>query len=88
MNMSYCRFENTANDLADCLGALRDIESGETTLTSRDEIRAAHRLVHLCIEITDLLAEVGGLDREDMDGEDLAKAFDAMNAEAKANSAD
>lgn len=25
-NMSYCRFENTYSDLADCVGALEDCE--------------------------------------------------------------
>lgn len=30
-NMSYCRFENTATDLKDCINAVQDaIENGET----------------------------------------------------------
>lgn len=30
-NMSYCRFENTASDLADCLYAMEEaLEDGET----------------------------------------------------------
>jgi len=30
-NMSYCRFENTANALSDCLGAIEEaIENGQT----------------------------------------------------------
>ena len=32
-NMSYCRFENTADDLADCVNA---IENGEMTVDMSD----------------------------------------------------
>ncbi len=43
-NMSYCRFENTASDLVDCLANLHD-DLGET------EHKARKRLLILCARI-------------------------------------
>lgn len=43
-NMSYCRFENTVSDLADCVDAL---ESGDLP-DSEEEIRAAQRIAEHC----------------------------------------
>ena len=50
-NMSYCRFENTANDLRDCIYAIEEGEynSGisDTEKRGLDEIfELAHRLVN------------------------------------------
>jgi len=39
-NMSYCRFENTDNDLQECLDALR-----ERNISSNSEKRAANRIL-------------------------------------------
>ena len=48
-NMSYCRFENTARDLEDCLDA---IQSGEINdLGSQYEVDALEELLDLCKEI-------------------------------------
>ena len=45
-NMSYCRFENTARDLEDCLDA---IQSGEINdLGSQYEVDALEELLDLC----------------------------------------
>ena len=44
-NMSYCRFQNTADDLRECYDCL--IENGTRNL-SEDEQKAFARLVHLC----------------------------------------
>jgi len=47
--MSYCRFENTAEDLQDCLDA---IESGEINdLSSQYEVDALEQLLDLCKEV-------------------------------------
>ena len=43
-NMSYCRFENTYNDLIDCIENLNKVASNE-----RDE-RYRKRLIELMIE--------------------------------------
>lgn len=48
MNMSYCRFQNTLQDLRDCQTALAD--NGPDDL-SPEERRAAKRLIELCCEV-------------------------------------
>lgn len=45
-NMSYCRFENTAKDLEDCVDALEEVE-GDITKLSKSEQRAFHKLLQL-----------------------------------------
>ena len=50
MNMSYCRFQNTVTDLADCMDALEEINYDLTKL-SADEEQAARRLIEICKEI-------------------------------------
>ena len=48
-NMSYCRFENTAQDLQDCLDA---IENGELNdLGSQYEVDALEELLELCKQV-------------------------------------
>lgn len=51
-NMSYCRFENTANDLADCLATLENsddnLDEFAMNLSSRYERTTLHRLIGLC----------------------------------------
>lgn len=48
--MSYCRFENTFNDLRDCSAALQ--ENGLENL-SDSEKEFAQRLIALCADIAD-----------------------------------
>ena len=38
MNMSYCRFQNTAHDLRDCLRALQNGELPELSKTEIEEL--------------------------------------------------
>ena len=52
MNMSYCRFENTYNDLLDCLENI-EFEAGN----DRDE-RYRIRLIQLLKENIDLIEEL------------------------------
>ncbi len=54
-NMSYCRFENTVNDMRDCIYA---IEDGDTSELSRSEIRALEEFLDLAREITNLEYEI------------------------------
>lgn len=49
-NMSYCRFQNTLNDLRDCAEALDEIGDNLAEL-SKDEARAAAALIVVCQEI-------------------------------------
>lgn len=53
--MSYCRFENTARDLRDCVYA---IQEGEINDLSTSEIRAAQDLLALAEDLIDLQDEL------------------------------
>ena len=48
--MSYCRFENTARDLADCVQA---INMGQTDELNEYEIEGLKLLLNLCSEIVE-----------------------------------
>lgn len=61
-NMSYCRFENTYNDLQDCYEAL-----GEKTLDelSESEKKYAKKLIQMCKEISDVFLDEAEEDEEE-----------------------
>jgi hypothetical protein len=50
-NMSYCRFENTANDLEECLEAMNAPKFDREELSSEREKRGYDRLLELCKDI-------------------------------------
>jgi len=50
-NMGYCRFENTAGGLEDCLEHIKDTMD----IDSEDEIMARLKLLNLCADIFDVL---------------------------------
>lgn len=50
-NMSYCRFENTARDLKDCVNAIHNGEYDD--LSSRYELNGFIKLIELAQEIVD-----------------------------------
>ena len=50
-NMSYCRFENTAQDLQDCV---RAIENGDVYDFNDYELNGFKKLVRLAEEIVDM----------------------------------
>ena len=49
-NMSYCRFENTARDLQDCVNA---INKGEIVELNEYEVEGLRNILELCKEILD-----------------------------------
>ena len=51
-NMSYCRFENTYNDLVDCLRTLKD--EGFDGIESHREREAAEDLMKVAIRFVDV----------------------------------
>ena len=57
-NMSYCRFENTARDLRDCLQA---IENGETDDLSSYEIDGLESLLDYCETMFFMKEEIEGI---------------------------
>jgi hypothetical protein len=54
--MSYCRFENTAADLKDCLEAIEDREIND--LGSQYEVDALEELLRLCEEVVSYKNEI------------------------------
>ena len=48
MNMSYCRFHNTLQDLKDCYYNIEDVED-----MSDEEKRARKQLIEICMDIAD-----------------------------------
>ena len=56
-NMSYCRFENTAGDLEDCIEAIHDWEDECKDLSSY-ETRALKDLLEQAKEIIELENEI------------------------------
>ena len=56
-NMSYCRFENTAGDLGDCIDAIRDWEEDCKDL-SYHEIVALEDLLIQAREIIELESDI------------------------------
>ena len=60
-NMSYCRFENTAKDLGDCIGAIHDWEEDCKDLSSyeisalEDLLEQAREIIELEDDILDIL---------------------------------
>lgn len=49
-NMSYCRFENTLQDLRDCNDHLSDVDSPDNEMSEYEQ-KARKRLIRLCHEI-------------------------------------
>ncbi len=53
-NMSYCRFENTLNDLIDCRNAMGESSPEELLEEASDyEKRAYYELIEVCKEIAE-----------------------------------
>jgi hypothetical protein len=53
-NMSYCRFQNTNNDLRDCEDALSDITISDFQEMDDDEQNALINLLKRCQRITEM----------------------------------
>ena len=51
-NMSYCRFENTSNDLIDCMEALEELDAEQVYEMSSYEREGLLELVRLSNEIS------------------------------------
>ena len=56
--MSYCRFENTVQDMRDCINAIEDRETDEL---SSYEVRALEEFLTLAHEITSMEPEIEGI---------------------------
>jgi len=54
-NMSYCRFQNTAPDLKDCLDEMDSLDAPDEYSGENDkaEWRSRRRLIKYCVEIAE-----------------------------------
>jgi len=65
-NMSYCRFENTSNDLTDCQCAIEDALNDEVSFVefiedmSEYERRAVRRMYRQCKDFIEAYEELVG----------------------------
>jgi len=59
-NMSYCQYENTSNDLSDCVDDLQERldDPGSDRRQSETEVEAARRMVWLCKRYLDLYEQL------------------------------
>ena len=73
-NMSYCRFENTSNDLMDCMEALEELDVEKVSEMSSYEREGLLDLINISNEISnqfspgyiqDLIDEAEQLEMED-----------------------
>jgi len=67
-NMSYCRFENTSNDMQECIEALEesnwDLKVMMENASSEYEARGMMRFIELCQQVVDvrlMMSVVNGL---------------------------
>lgn len=60
-NMSYCRFQNTLQDLRDCQQALQMDGMGDL---SKEELSAAKSLIGICSGIAEEFGEELDMDEE------------------------
>lgn len=65
-NMSYCRFENTKSDLADCVNALERIAYDNESISER-EWKYAKRMRDLCEQFVE---EFDDIDEEEIEFDD------------------
>lgn len=63
-NMSYCRFENTYNDLRDCYWAIQEAGSIEDMDLSDSEKTHLFRLINLAQKIIDAAEEHGDFEKQ------------------------
>jgi hypothetical protein len=86
--MSYCRFQNTLQDLLDCKDQLELLLCGDpevTRIDCKDERRARIRLVETCFELVELFTSAGidpdvadlqrPIERVVQENEDAVEAF-------------
>ncbi len=86
-NMSYCRFENTDRDLADCQEALEELVAADCEPLSSYELEAARRLVARCFDIVMIVAEAGAVPLntplDEFEGESLIETLSSINSSAE-----
>jgi hypothetical protein len=70
-SMSYCRFQNTDNELSYCVDALEELQNDPNAEPlSHSEAHAAEALIEKCLNIVQMLSE-----HVEVDGDDLINGF-------------
>ena len=77
-NMSYCRFQNTAQDLEDCVLNLRSLDPSANGINDEQERDGRARIIELAAQI---LAEVGVTDPHDQ--HEIDAAIEELNTSAE-----
>ena len=77
-NMSYCRFQNTASDLRDCLHSLRTLNPNDSSFNNEEELRGRREILEMA---ADLLNEIG-IDVDTFEVEKAIEAFDQEEPES------
>jgi len=62
-NMSYCRFENTANDFNECLEILRKMKQAEVDALSESELSSAKELIGVALSFLEELEDDVGQEK-------------------------
>ena len=57
-NMSYCRFENTARDLRDCVDAIRNGETDELNQYELEGLQEILNLANTIVNDEDFIKEI------------------------------
>ena len=68
-NMSYCRFENTSNDLRDCVGAMEEAYDMAELDLSRTELSSLKYMRELCERFLEESDRLLNAESEDYDGQ-------------------
>ena len=68
-NMSYCRFENTSNDLRDCVGAMEEAYDMAELDLSRTELSSLKYMRELCERFLEESDRLLNAESEDFDGQ-------------------
>lgn len=77
-NMSYCQFENTANDLQQVYNTLLEGKGEDSTL-SKYEKNGKEQLIQLCRDILDLVENESFDEEREIDPDDEHQCLDCGN---------
>ena len=67
-NMSYCRFQNTVQDMEDCFNAMAEaVDAEEPMQLSDDEQRAFQRMYDMLQDLQDTMDSVTEMEDEQRD---------------------
>ena len=68
-NMSYCRFQNTSNDLRDCVDAMQEAYDLPELDLSREELQSLKWMRDLCERFLEESERLLNAESEDFDGQ-------------------